>query len=375
MSREHEVMYEIERRRREELERQRAVEYVEKTLVRIRSQVKEMKDKEYDAYIPDEMGQIQQYVNDMESLLSQDVFAARERAGQAERIVHSADYLARCAKEEFQRQEMLRYQQLQRQRDEARSNLLEFYYEQISLIRNPSVINFSVHDLNILKESIEQEAITGKENVLERIGQITRAAEISLQKWKEEKLEREKVVLLRTLIDNALQEVVDEKFESNEKKEQLLAKMKGLKDGLSSSSSEDEVICQLRNIRQSVDSAIIDEKVRRETVRSIIKVLKAQEFSVSKPKIVGEGKDSYVLVRATKPSGKQATCKINLEGSLNYRFDNYEGMTCLKDIEKFSIDLSRIYSVNLSDERIIWENPDRLSRTQSTAGNEDRRNV
>lgn len=32
------------------------------------------------------------------------------------------------------------------------------------------------------------------------------------------------------------------------------------------------------------------------------------------------------------------------------KFDNYEGMTCLKDIEKFNVDLEQIYSVKLSDE-------------------------
>lgn len=375
MSREHEVMYQIERRRREELERQRAAEYVEKAVERIRSQLRSMKEREYNAYIPDEMDQIQKYVNDMERLLPQDVFAARERAYQAEGIVRTADYLAWYAKEEFQRQEMLLYQQLQRQREEAMSSLLEFYYEQIALIRNPVVINFSIQDLNILKESIEQEKITDKDAVLKRIKHITCEAEISAQKWKEEKQEREKVLLLQTLIDSAIQEIEEEKFESQESKEQLLDKVKGLKSGLSPSSREDEIVCQLKDIRQSVDATIIDEKVRRETVRSIIKVLESQEFSVSKPKICGKGKDTYVLVTAKKPSGKCATCKINLEGKLNYRFDNYEGMACLKDIEKFSVDLSRIYSINLSDERIIWENPDRLSRTQRIAQNEDRRNI
>ena len=37
-------------------------------------------------------------------------------------------------------------------------------------------------------------------------------------------------------------------------------------------------------------------------------------------------------------------------------------MTCLKDIEKFNVDLKNIYSVKLSDERVIWTNPDEIGK-------------
>ncbi len=32
----------------------------------------------------------------------------------------------------------------------------------------------------------------------------------------------------------------------------------------------------------------------------------------------------------------------------------------MKDIEKFNVDLENIYSVKLSDERVLWQNPDKL---------------
>lgn len=52
---------------------------------------------------------------------------------------------------------------------------------------------------------------------------------------------------------------------------------------------------------------------------------------------------------------------MDLCGKIAYKFDNYQGMTCLKDIEKFNVELEQVYSVKLSDERVLWENPDRLS--------------
>ena len=48
-------------------------------------------------------------------------------------------------------------------------------------------------------------------------------------------------------------------------------------------------------------------------------------------------------------------------------------MTCLKDIEKFNVDLEKVYSIKLSDERVLWENPDKLSMDANTLPNNERR--
>ena len=37
-------------------------------------------------------------------------------------------------------------------------------------------------------------------------------------------------------------------------------------------------------------------------------------------------------------------------------------MTCLKDIQKFNVDLENIYSVKLSNERVLWSNPDEIGK-------------
>ena len=375
MSREHQVMYELERKRREEIERQRAGEYVQSAYKRLCREFDRMLEQEYDAYVPDEMERIRQYIRDVEEQSLQDVFAARDTMRQALSVVSNMSYIVRCAKEEFQRQELVRYEQLQRQREEMKSRLLDFYYEKIASIRNPIVINFSVQDLNLLKESIEKGDVTSENDVELHIKQITGNAEASARIWKEEKQDKERMQILQSLIDSGITEVEEEKFENQKKKDQLIQQMRQLKKEVSAATREEDVSSRLRDIRKEMDSTLIDEKVRKETVRAIIKSLEKQDFTVSKPRIFGEGKDSYVLVKATRPSGKQVSCKINLEGKLNYRFDQYEGMTCLEDIAQFNVDLVKIYSINLSDERVIWENPDRISRTQSIAAEENRRNV
>ena len=124
-----------------------------------------------------------------------------------------------------------------------------------------------------------------------------------------------------------------------------------------------------------IDDTMITEEIRRETVRAIVKQLRNQEFTVKSPQIVQNGDESYVKIIAQKPSGKRAICKIDIHGKILYKFDNYEGMTCLKDIQKFNVDLQEIYSVKLSDERVLWSNPDKLSKDAKNISNNNGRCV
>ena len=47
----------------------------------------------------------------------------------------------------------------------------------------------------------------------------------------------------------------------------------------------------------------------------------------------------------------------------------------MKDIEKFNVDLERVYSLKLSEERVLWSNPDRLAKDAYNAVSEDRRTL
>ena len=375
MSHEYDARYELERKRREELERKRAADFSEKAFKEISARFSEMKNEEYDSYIPDEMGELERNMKSIANLLQTDIFEARRLCYQVQNSLDSMAFLIRSAKEEFARQERLRYEEIQRQKADAKSKLEEFFYAQLSQIKNPAIANFAVQDLENVKAKIQNEEISSEEEVVQEIKNVCEQADEKARKWKEEKLAKEKVTILIGQIDSAIKDAESEKFENADNKKRLISEMETLKDCVTADSSEFEITEKLNSIRSSVDDSLIDEEVRRETVKAIIKELKSQEFTVEKPQIFGTGKDSYVLIKAKKPSGKQASCKISLEGKLNYRFDKYEGMTCLKDIEKFNVDLEKIYSVKFSDERVIWENPDRLSRTQSASSDSKRGNM
>lgn len=375
MSHEYGARYELERKRREELERKRAADFSEKSFKEISARFTEMKNAEYDAYIPDEMTALAQNIKRISQCLQSDVFEARRLCYSVQNSLSSMYFLVKSAKEEFARQERLRYEEIQRQKSEVKSKLTEFLYEKLSGIKNPAVANFAVQDIESVKTKIQSGEIASESELEKQIKAVCEIAESKAKKWKEEKLSKEKVSILCAQIDDAVRSAENEKFENAEKKNEFIKKMESLKKSIDESSSKEEIETKLNEIRTALDNSLIDEEVRRETVKAIVKELRSQEFTVEKPQIFGSGKDSYVLIKAKKPSGKQATCKINLEGKLNYRFDNYEGMTCLKDIEKFNVDLEKIYSVKFSDERVIWENPDRLSRTQSVSSDSNRRNM
>ena len=375
MSHERNARYELEQKRREELRRQRASEYSERAYQEIRARYEQMKKEEYDSYIPNEMKTLIFNINSISSLLLTDVFEAQNLCRQVQYSLSNMDYLVRSAKEEFARQERLRFEEIQRQKAEAKSKLEQAFYNILGEIQNPEVANFGLEELEVIKTKIQNEEISSEKELEEQIQVVCEHAEKKAAEWKQQKLEKAKLEIMSSQIDDAIKSVEVETFENEENQQTLINKMKELKNHLTVENNTKEVLEQLNTIRSEVDNSLIDEEVRREAVKAIRKELKSQGFIVEPTKIFGEGKDSYVLVKAKKPSGKQASCKINLQGKLNYRFDHYEGMACIKDIEQFSVDLEKIYSVKLSDDRVIWENPDRLSRTQSVSSDSKRGNM
>lgn len=122
--------------------------------------------------------------------------------------------------------------------------------------------------------------------------------------------------------------------------------------------SEDSLaeISQEANVVQ--DEAVENEGIRKEMVKAVYQSLKQAGFTVLPPVKPANSEDDIVLIQASRPSGNQAKFRINLDGSVRYEFDNYKGQNCKKDMEQVLPKLSEIYGVNLSKERVIWENPD-----------------
>ena len=109
------------------------------------------------------------------------------------------------------------------------------------------------------------------------------------------------------------------------------------------------------------DQAVVDEESRRVAVRAVYESLMQAGFAVDQPWLE-EGSGGSVVVSARKPSGGQAQFRIGAEGGLVYKFDHYEGAACKQDLNAVLPMLQEIYGITLSNERVLWDNPDRLSR-------------
>lgn len=115
-------------------------------------------------------------------------------------------------------------------------------------------------------------------------------------------------------------------------------------------------------LNKKANNAIIDEKVRKETLSIILKAIRERGFIVDSKKNIKLNKEKdVVVVLAQKADGKTAKFEISLNGKFMYHFDHYEGMACQKDIEPFINDLENIYGIDILHKEVVWENPDKIS--------------
>ncbi len=139
--------------------------------------------------------------------------------------------------------------------------------------------------------------------------------------------------------------------------QEAVQKLDSLKEEVESMSNSD---LQEQLVAQSdkVDGEIADETVRREVIKAIYQSLKKTGFIVSTPQLTGD----VVLLRAQKPAGQQAEFTVKLDGGLTFKFDNYEGSKCRKDIDEITALLDQCYGIKLSNRKVSWTNPDRIQK-------------
>ena len=110
-----------------------------------------------------------------------------------------------------------------------------------------------------------------------------------------------------------------------------------------------------------MNAAITDEKVRKETLKVIIKAIKERGFIVDTKKNLKIDKEKNIVkLVAMKASGQTAEFEIQLNGKFMYHFEGYEGLACNKDITPFIEDLKNVYDINILHEEVEWSNPDKI---------------
>ena len=270
--------------------------------------------------------------------------------------------LANGAREQFDRAERMRVEALRKEREYQQNKLMQEYFEILQTINNPIVANFSISEMKQIRNDIESGKLTDSSELRRRSTSVISEAEQKSDEWKVDTVKQNRQENARQAISEAEARLKAEQIEDKEKTQEFLDRISKLRAGIESGTIDADVVeKQVIELSNEVDETLITEDTRRELVIYIVKQLQSQEFTVEKPQLIHTDGKNYVKVVAKRPSGKYAVCNVDLHGKIAYKFDNYEGMTCLKDIEKFNVDLKRIYSVNLSDERVLWQNPDKLS--------------
>ena len=358
MSHEADYYYELEQKRRRQLYLQRIAINVEQYYNRYREMQKNL--VRYKDYIPDEFNRLESDLNSIQSALASGaVEYAQDISFSVNAYIYGIQSLGREAERVYQEQIELQRERERAEREERRNASLRYYYQIVGSIKDPLMIQTVRTDLDKIKTDITEGRVTGKSEIKELIYGKLKQAIPKVKEWKEKTLIAKASEIHRERLNDQITDVQNTKFENSEEKEKLLKTLQEIKNDVNNNNvSNKQLQERLTNVQKDVNEKLVTEDVRREAVKSVVTELRGQGFSVATPKL----KDGFVYIVATKPSGKKAQCRIGLDGKFRYRFDHYEGQTCLKDIEQFHVDLGKIYSVKLSDERVIWQNPDRLEK-------------
>ena len=383
MSRSFDATYELERQQRQAMFDARVRATTEPFYRRYMEQYEQMVKAGYEEFILDEIKMLRNDLDEIRDNLSNNPAHARTVSQRVGRYISNLHGLWRAAQQQAELNERLRKDEMKRVLEESQANLLNVYYDEIKALRNPITIELAKQELNNIKQIMLNKKFSSKAEVDQyvstlksQIKEVVSKAEIkAVERKKKQKEEKEKEGMLAQ-VEELKNNLKTEKLEDESRKHQLIAELESLQIRVESAEvASTELVQKMEKLTEEVDNAIITEAVRKEVVKSIVKQLRSQEFIVEQPVLISQGDKDYVKVIAKKPSGKKAECRIDLNGKIKYKFDSYEGMTCLKDIEKFNVDLKNIYSVTLSDERVLWENPNKISKDERSIGNEGRRNL
>ena len=364
MSRSAEYDYELERERQRKIAAERVSSTTETFYRRYWEQFEELRGKGAFSLIPDEMARLESDLGRIRNQLVTNPFEAREISRSVGSYIYGLHELARTAERQFERALRLRAEAAREEQERRKNAAMDAYYRQIQGL-SPAVLNF-VDELQTLQKEISDGRLTGETEIQARVVSAVREAETRAAEWKRSAVESKKKEILEKRLQETEEFVLRETWEDNQKAREFRDRIARLRMDLAGGkSSAREIEQAAEDIEAHADEEKISEEVRRQAVVAIMRQLRSQEFIVEKPELFDNAGETYVKITGQRPSGKRVRRRIDLQGKIRYRFDRYEGMTCLKDIERFNVDLERVYSIKLSDKRVTWENPDRLSMNRN----------
>lgn len=143
-----------------------------------------------------------------------------------------------------------------------------------------------------------------------------------------------------------------------QKIESLSSQLKTFSDIATTSAEIEKNIVNTQQEAAAIVQKDEREEVRKEVVKKIISILKAQGFVVATPTL----KEQSVYIRGKLPTGKKVLFQVQDEGIIDFDLDGYTGETCQNEIEGIIEKLNDEGSVNSSIEQFVWHNPDKIRK-------------
>lgn len=355
MSHEVEMRYEIEKQRRQALFDARVRETTSGFVARYRQILDDVSNNGLREYISSDFSSLSATVDQIESYLSSSPATARDLSQQISdrifslpKVARAAYHAAEQARREAERQRIAEEKKLREELEKTwQTNLLSW--------TDPLARQLVFPELTALRNQLFNEGVKVTQDILtNELHKIRSLAEQKSQSFRteQERLASEKVQQEKL---QELKEQIATTDADPERLEQLSAALENL-NFLDSESIKQ----QINNISKELDDAVVDESCRKEVVKAIYQSLQKSGFTVDKPR--RDKETDEVIIKAARPAGAQAQFKVKLSGSMEYKFDRYKGSTCKEDINKVLPSLQEIYGIQLSDERVIWQNPDDQDR-------------
>lgn len=359
MSQSADLRYRIERERREQIHLEQVRATTQSFLERHARLLDELSAQALDQALPEEFARLRQQLQQGWRHLQSDPREAREISLALSRILPGLPARARAA-----RQAAWAAQEEARRLDEAlRQARLERLRDSVEQVWTQTLADCA----DALALQLARPALTRMRRQLE-----------ARQAAPDEAMLAALRVQLGEVIAQARQQADGVRAQACAQAEQdacteLREQLAGLGVQAGTTQDSEALAARLGQAIEQADTAAVDETVRREVVRAVHQALSEAGFVVERPRRLRESGRDEVLLQACRPSGAEAEFRIELDGAMHYHFDRYEGRACRRDIDQVLPSLETIYGIRLSDQRVVWDNPDDRDRdARPLPGGQDR---
>jgi hypothetical protein len=357
----------LEARRRRQAYLERITNNVTKFQARYHEKFEDLINQGLEQYLPADFADLRSQLDRLGLLIPSDPERARDLSFEIGEQLSRVPGLARAARHEFEARDINRRKEVTEMRRQATDELARLIQELIAAIKDPVELDFAYEQVRALQAEFQGRIVESGElarlraKIQSRFAEIRGAAQAKAHAWKEEKSSETCVEAAESLLELYTEQATADSAKNSKALGPLLESLAAVRRQLNDSSSIEEVKGKIAEATKAADDTAADEDCRRIVVRSIMDSLERSGFVVSKPK---RGSDAdEVVILARKPAGAEAAFRVGADGDMIYKFDHYEGMQCKEDIDKVLPLLQEIYGVDLSEERVLWQNPDRISKT------------